>query len=308
MEIDPDEWRRHRPYLLAVAYRLLGSMTEAEDAVQEASLRLQRPEVTGVTDVRGWLTTVTSRICLDQLRSARVRRESYVGQWLPEPVLGAAAVEPVGPAPEPDPADRVTMAESVRMALLVVLENLTPAERTAFVLHDVFGLGFAEIAAVVGRTEAGCRQLASRARRHVRENAPRFDVDRDELIEIVSAFVAAAAQGDLAGLVNVLDPDVVLRSDGGGVIPAARRPVRGAESVAKLLGHGLVRLYTGTEVFLTEVNGSPGVLMYRDGAVLGVASVVVAGGRITEIDLVVNPEKLRRVPPRGPDTPGWTLP
>src|SRR6266516_1863804 len=165
MDVDPAEWRRHQRYLLAVAYRLLGSLTEAEDAVQEAYLRLAGAEATDVGDLRAWLSTVVSRICLDQLRSARARRESYVGPWLPEPLVGdALAPDP----PEPDPAERVTLAESVHMAMLIVLETLSPAERVAFVLHDVFGLSFAQTGRVVGRTPGACRQLASRARRDVR--------------------------------------------------------------------------------------------------------------------------------------------
>jgi RNA polymerase sigma-70 factor (ECF subfamily) len=165
MDVDPAEWRRHQRYLLAVAYRLQGSLTDAEDAVQEAYLRLADAKVTEVGDMRAWLSTVVSRICLDQLRSARARRESYVGPWLPEPLVGDALAPE---SPEPDPAERVTLAESVHMAMLIVLESLSPAERTAFVLHDVFGLSFAEIGRVVGRTPGACRQLASRARHAVR--------------------------------------------------------------------------------------------------------------------------------------------
>lgn len=300
MEVSPELWQEHRRYLLAVAYRLLGSVAEAEDAVQETYLRLwQVDEGDGVADLRAWLTTVVSRICIDQLRSARVRRESYVGTWLPEPLVGDAG--------EADPANRVTMDESVHMAMLVVLETLTPAERTAFILHDVFGVGFPQIAEVVGRTETACRQLASRARRRVRERTPRFDVDEDEYRRVVLAFLAAAQRGDLDALVGLLAPDVVMRTDGGGVVPAARHPVQGPRKVAPLL-LGLTRLYRGARIRMVRVNGAPGFVVERDGVVLGVATMSVAEGRITSIESVANPEKLRHVRPDEPaSSDEWTL-
>lgn len=286
MQIDPQEWQEHRSYLLAVAYRLLGSVTDAEDAVQEAYLRLRRYEADDIAETRAWLTTVVSRICLDQLRSARAQRESYVGPWLPEPL--------VGPDAQPDPADRAVLTESVQMAVLVVLESLSPAERTAFVLHDVFGLTFGEIAEVVGRSAAACRQLASRARAHVRSRSPRFEVGPGEHERVLSAFLAATGSGDLDGLVRVLDPDVVFRTDGGGAVPAARRPVHGQEAVARLL-LGLARRYAGAELRITPVNGAPGVVMEKDGQVLAVAVLTVAGSRVIAVDTVVNPVKLRRL-------------
>jgi RNA polymerase sigma-70 factor, ECF subfamily len=294
MEIDPAEWRRHQRYLLAVAYRLLGSLTDAEDAVQEAYLRLASAEGTDINDVRSWLATVVSRICLDQLRSARVRRESYVGPWLPEPLVG----DTLAPAPpELGPADRVTLSESVHMAMLIVLENLSPAERTAFILHDVFGLDFPQIGQVVGRSARACRQLAFRARQHVRAHAPHTDVDAGELDRIVSAFHAAARTGDIDTLTSLLHPDVVMRSDGGGKAPAALHPVHGATAVARLVAGLTARRDTGLIVRMVPVNGEPGFLLKQDNAVAGVGVVTTANGQITAIDLIVNPDKLSHIDP-----------
>jgi RNA polymerase sigma-70 factor, ECF subfamily len=299
VDIDPAEWQRHRPYLLGVAYRLLGAVAAAEDAVQEAYLRLRRDDVTGVVDIRAWLVIVVSRICLDELRSARARRESYVGPWLPEPLVG----DPMEAAVEPDPADRVTLAESVEMALLVVLEALTPAERIAFVLHDVFGMDYPQVAGILGRTEPACRQLASRARRRVRDQTPRFDVDTGELHRLVAAFMAATSRGDLATLVSLLDPDVVMYSDGGGRVRTALRPVQGADKVSRFL-IGVSQLYPGVQVRQATVNGRLGFLLYEPtGRLLGVTTVAAAGGRVCRIYLVLNPDKLRHVQPAGPPVP-----
>lgn len=286
MNIDPEKWHSDRRYLLAVAYRLLGSVADAEDAVGEAYLRLRRESLTDVADVRAWLTTVVSRIALDQLRSARTRRESYVGTWLPEPLVGENA--------QPDPGDRVTVVESVQTAMLIVLESLSPAERTAFVLHDVFGMNFEEIGEVVGRSAAACRQLAARARKHVHSRSPRFDVDPVQRGRVVAAFLVAARRGDLDGLVQLLDPGVVYRGDGGGVAPAALWPVHGAKNVARLL-LGLGAHYGDTILRLTPVGGGPGIVMYRDGALLAAAAVTVDEDRITAVDVVTNPDKLHHV-------------
>ncbi|HMG26134.1 MAG TPA: RNA polymerase sigma factor SigJ, partial [Acidimicrobiia bacterium] len=226
-----DAWRDHRQRLMDVAYRMLGSVSDAEDVVQEAYARLVRHGVDGIDDVRGWLVTVASRLCLDQLRSAASRRTSYVGPWLPEPVVDF-------PSLGANPADRVTLDDSVRMALLVVLEQLSPAERTAFVLHDVFQMSFDEIASIVGRSPAAVRQLASRARRHVRAEAepPRFRADLDEQRRLAEQFAAAATGGNLAALLEVLDPDVVGDADSGGLVPGApQHPVVGRDAVARNL-------------------------------------------------------------------------
>ncbi|WP_211262206.1 RNA polymerase sigma factor SigJ [Nitriliruptor alkaliphilus] len=280
-----DVFERRRRYLLGVAYRLLGTVSEAEDAVQETWLRVHRTAMDEVDDVEAWLTIVTTRICYDVLKSARARRERYVGEWLPEPIVDGA-----GPM---DPADHVTLDDSVNMALLVVLESLSPAERTAFVLHDVFKLPFDQIAEVVGRTPAACRQLAARARAHVEARAPRFDADETQHRRAVEAFTHAAETGDLAELLAVLDPEVVLRSDGGGKVTARRTPLEGAEAVARfVLAMAAKRVHMRQHV--RTVNGQPGLVTTEDGRTVAVMGFAEAGGRITEIDLVMNPDKLPR--------------
>ncbi|WP_310740607.1 RNA polymerase sigma factor SigJ [Microbispora sp. H10885] len=284
-----------RPRLLGVAYGLLGSLDEAEDVVQDAWLRLRRHREEGgaeIGDVVGWLVVTVSRLALDVLRSARHRREEYVGPWLPEPVLtGPVAGGPV--VGEPGPTERVTLDESISMAMLVVLESLSPAERTAFVLHDVFGLTFTEVGEAVGRSPAACRQLAARARTHVASRAPRFDVDPSAHRRVVDAFARACLGDDIGALLALLDPEVVLRSDGGGVVRAARRPVLGAAKVARLLT-GL-RRFGRFELVPASVNGRPGLLRYREGRLVTVIGLTVAGGRITAVDMVLNPEKLARL-------------
>jgi RNA polymerase sigma-70 factor, ECF subfamily len=282
----------HRGYLTAVAYRMLGTLADAEDAVQEAYLRFARADPGTIREPRGWLTTVISRICLDQLNSARVRREQYVGPWLPEPLVGSDAGLGMSPL---TPEDRITLDESVSMAMLVVLESLSPPERTAFVLHDVLSLSYEEVSATVGRSEAACRQLISRARGHVRERTPRFTVDAKQQNAVVEAFLSACADGGVDTLVKVLAPGVVLRSDGGGLVSGvARRPVTGAENVARLL-LGVAARHPAFPWRL-RVNGAAGLVFEGADGVAGVMAFAVDDGRITEIDFVVNPEKLSRVP------------
>lgn len=276
---------RRRRYLLGVAYRLLGTVAEAEDAVQETWLRARGAATDEIEDLEAWLTVVTTRICYDVLKSARVTRERYVGEWLPEPVVdGASGV---------DPADRVTLDESVNLALLVVLESLSPAERTAFVLHDVFKLPFGTIAEAVGRSPAACRQLAARARAHVAARAPRFDADREQHRRAVEGFARAVETGDLGALLGVLDPEVVLRSDGGGKVRARKAPLHTADAVARF-----VLAIAGTRPqmrqHLETVNGEPGLISTEEGRLVAVLGFAVADGRITEIDLVMNPDKLPR--------------
>jgi RNA polymerase sigma-70 factor, ECF subfamily len=271
--------------LFGVAYRLLGTVADAEDAVQETFLRWEQTDPAAVENPAGWLTTVLTRYCLDQLRSARARREAYAGPWLPEPLMEGPDVV------AEDPAERVVLDESVSMAMLVVLETLSPAERAVFVLHDVFGIGFEEVGSMVGRAPAACRELASRARRHVEKRRPRFDPDAAEQRRVVAAFLEASARGDLEGLLRLLDPTVVLRADGGGKVRAAGRPVTGAERVARVLLAGQT-WYPGPAARLMAVNGGTGALITASGEVVAAVGVTVAGGRITEVDLVVNPEKL----------------
>ncbi len=282
-----DDWGQHRRYLFAVAYRLLGSAADAEDAVQEAFLRRYTAGPTELENPRAWLTMVTSRICLDMLGSARARRETYPGTWLPEPLPGYD---------DSDLGEAAALRESVRTAVLLVLESLTPAERVAFVLHDVFGMDFDRLASVVGRTPAACRQLASRARRRVRDQAPaRAPVSVEEHRRVTAAFLEATVDGDLGKLAGLLDPRVVLRSDGGGEVPAARVPVHGRQRVLTLLS-GLARRYTGVRIRPVRLAGGDGFMLELHATVLGVVGIEIAGGRVTELNLVVNPAKLRRSP------------
>ncbi|MFE6691416.1 RNA polymerase sigma factor SigJ [Streptomyces sp. NPDC057743] len=290
------QFEEQRGRLWGVAYRIMGTVSDADDAVQEAWLRWQAlPEDPPVESPRAFLTTVVSRICYDLLGSARARRELYVGPWLPEPVLdGAAGGAPTG---VPDgPEDRVTLDESVGMALMTVLERLTPAERTAFVLHDVFAVPFPEIAEAVGRTPEAVRQLASRARRRVRAEAPRRTVDRAEHRRTVEAFLSAVMGGDFEALLTVLDPEVVWRSDGGGKVSAARRPVLGREKVARYVWGMVTRKFAPGSMRLAvrEVNGALGVVFADTSGAYpsGVFAFTVHDGLITEVDAVINPDKL----------------
>lgn len=293
-----------RPYLRRIAYGTLGSLAEADDVVQEAWLRLQRADAGQILDLRAWLTTVVGRLALDALGAARKRREAYVGPWLPEPLveeLGATAPARVaGGVPDgrlgEDPAERVDTEERVTMALLVVLERLSPAERSAFVLHDVFGLPFAEVAEVVGRSPAAVRQLAARARRHVAEGTPRFPATPDEHARIVAAFAAAWEAGEVERLLAVLDPDVVFTADGGGRVAAVPRPLTGAPVIVRtLLGFRRAdrRRPRRARYALCAVNGLPGLVIDADA--LTVFSCTVDAGRIVAIDVVRNPDKLRHV-------------
>jgi RNA polymerase sigma-70 factor (ECF subfamily) len=286
-----------RRQLINVAYRLLGSLAEAEDAVQETYARwyaLTPAQRDAIESPGAWLTTVTSRICLDQLGSARARRERYVGQWIPEPLP-----EPTewvsGGGPPADPADRVTLDESVSMAFLVVLESMTPAERVAFILHDVFGYPFAEIAGIVGRTPAACRQLASSGRRRSRAaHRPAAPTARQSAL--VRDFGKAWQASDIAALVALLDPDAVITSDGGGQATAARRPVEGAGLVSRFLA-GIAAHADDLTVIERTVNGQPGLIAQRGGTTVTVLAFGIDGDRITRIWAIRNPDKLR----------AWTL-
>lgn len=278
-----ERFEEHRAHLNAVAYRMLGSTNEAEDAVQEAWLRLARTDVDDVANLRAWLTTVVSRVCLDALRARRSRREADVDTYVPDPIIA-----PLAPDAEAD----VVAADAVGLALLVVLETLKPAERLAFVLHDVFGMAFEEIAPIVERSPAAARQLASRARRRVRGQAPPADRDIAGQRRVVEAFLAAARDGDFDALVAVLDPDIVLRADGG-ASGAASRIVRGAHAVAAQAA-GFSRLGLVSE--LVRVNDGVGIVSRRpDGQPFSVLGFTVAAGRIVQIDILADPERLRRL-------------
>ena len=279
----PDEFEQHRPHLQAVAYRMLGSLSEAEDAVQESWLRLHRSETSEVENMRGWLTTVVARVCLDLLRARRARREDQWGDELPQPVVTLV---------ENGPEDEAVLADSVGLALLVVLDTLTPAERLAFVLHDMFGLPFEEIAPIVERTPAATRQLASRARRRVRGAAPVAEPNLAQQRRVVDAFLAAARNGDFEALVAVLDPDVVFRADRGRLAVAGAEPVvTGADAVA---GQILARAPRFARFARSAiVNGRAGLIVVPADRPIAVIAFAVSQNRIVEIDLVADPDKLK---------------
>ncbi|MFI0410781.1 RNA polymerase sigma factor SigJ [Actinomadura sp. 3N508] len=276
-----------RPRLVRVAYATLGSLAEAEDCVQEAWLRLRGLDDPGeIRDLRAYLVRIVGRLALDALGTARARRERYVGTWLPEPLVGDAP-------PAADPADRVTMDEQVSMAMLVVMESLSPAERMAFLLHDVFGLPFDEVAEVVGRSTVAVRQLASRARRRVAEGRPRFPPTQDEQRALVTAFLSACRNGDLDRLMELLAPEVVLRGDGGGKVSTVPRVIRGADGVAAAM-----LAFSGApvpEMRVTTINGAPGVVARGIDGNLSVAAITADAGRIVAIDVIRNPDKLTTV-------------
>jgi RNA polymerase sigma-70 factor, ECF subfamily len=281
-----------RRQLINLAYRLLGSLAEAEDAVQETYARwyaLSRPQQDAIGSPGAWLTTVASRICLDLLGSARARRERYPGEWLPEP-LPDPAQWTSGSAPA-DPADRVTLDESVSMAFLVMLESMTPAERVAFILHDVFRYPFAEVAEIVGRTPAACRQLASSARRRIRAaQAPAAPAARQA--GLIRAFKAAWEAKDINALIGLLDPDATATADGGGLVSAAVHPIEGAEQIARA-AIDLADMAANLTLLERMVNGQPGLVAQQDGVTVSVFAFDVAGDRIKHIWAVRNPEKLR---------------
>lgn len=272
----------------AAAYRMLGSVSEAEDVVQEALLRLTRAEGP-IEEPEAWITTVATRLSIDVLRQARVRRETYVGPWLPEPLIEEAGAEP---------GSRVELQDSLSQAFLVMLERLTATERAALLLRDVFDYDYGEIAEVIDRSQATCRQLVSRARKHLRSNAPRFDADVGQRDRLLEQFLAAAEEGDLDALEQLLAEDATLYSDGGGKAIAARRPILGGPRIARFMA-GVTRKYRRRgplALQLVHVNGQPGrILRTASGRVLDVLSIDVVGGRIQTVRLVRNPDKLAHV-------------
>jgi len=278
-----EQFEEHRSHLRSVAYRMLGSLSEVDDAVQEAWLRLSRADAADIDNLGGWLTTVVARVCLDMLRTRTSRREDSLDTHVPDPVITRA---------ESDPESNAVLADSVGLALLVVLETLEPAERLAFVLHDVFGMTFDEIAPVVDRSPVAARQLASRARRRVQGKAPNADGDLRQQRRVIDAFMAAAQKGDFEGLVAVLDPDIVLRADGG-AIAGLSRVVRGANAVAS---QAETFSRSGLTNQLVLVNGSLGFVARRaDGRVFAVIGFTIAGGKIVEMDILADPERLGRL-------------
>lgn len=291
------DFEEHRPLLFSIAYRMLGSATDAEDVLQEAYLRWREASTGEIRSPQAYLSTVVTRLCIDHLRRLKARREDYTGPWLPEPI-----------ATEADAAGDAELAESLSMAMLVVLETLSPLERAVFVLREAFGFPYAEIAGMVDRSEAAVRQLARRAREHVRARRPRFEADPEARLRATERFLEAVAGGDLEALMEVLAPDVVLIADGGGKARAPRRPLYGAEKVARFLRSISTRekmaLFlrsvsgepaSGVEVGIAWINGAPGVVATSGGRTVSAVVLDVSGGRIRTIHLVANPDKLARV-------------
>ncbi|MBG7702447.1 RNA polymerase sigma-70 factor [Streptomyces sp. MC1] len=291
-----EEFEELRPLLFSIAYRILGSVGEAEDAVQETWLRFDG-SATQVASAKAFLSATVTRISIDVLRSARVRREEYVGPWFPEPLLSD---------PYQDPARSAELADSVSMAALLLLERLSPLERSVFVLREVFGFGFDEVAAAVGRSEAACRQLLVRARRHMQAGRPRFEADREERQELATRFFDALKDGDLGGLQDLLAADVQLVGDGGGKAPQLARAVSGNENVARLLA-SVFPLMARIDVTFEphEINGQPGAIFRdRDGKVLHILALEVLDGQIQTIRSVINPDKLGHL---GPVADAWAV-
>jgi RNA polymerase sigma-70 factor (TIGR02957 family) len=284
-----------RPGAFAVAYRMLGSVAEAEDVVQEALLRVHQALDAGerIASPRAFVATVTTRLAINELRSARVRREHYVGQWLPEPIVTDS---------HDDPARQAEMADSLSLAMLVLLERLSPEQRAVLLLHEVFGYSYPEVAAIVGKSEDNARQLASRARRHLQQRRPRFQTTREQREELARRFLAAVEHGDLSGLEALLAHDVALTADGGGKVPALARSLRGRTRVARTLVNywGRVARVPGVSLRLVEVNGGPGALLLdARQRLLGVVALEVAGGQVRGISAIVNPDKLAHLGPVG---------
>ena len=284
-----------RPLAFAISYRMLGSVSEAEDVTQEALLRVHQALDAGqqIASPRAFVATVATRLAINDLRSARSRREHYVGEWLPEPIITDG---------DDDPARHAETADSLSLAMLVVLESLSPEQRAVLLLHEVFDYGYREIAAIVGKSEVNVRQLATRARRHVKQRRPRFQTTREQRDELARRFFAAAEQGDLAGLEALLAHDVQLTGDGGGKVPALARSLRGRDHVARAVVRwvGRVTRLPGVSLRLVEVNGGSGALLL-DGQqrLIGVCALDVSGGQITGISGIVNPDKLMHLGPVG---------
>jgi RNA polymerase sigma-70 factor, ECF subfamily len=284
---DTDLHPELRPLLFSIAYRMIGSVSEAEDIVQEAFLRYHRAQPADVENPKAYLSAVTTRLAIDHLRSARARREEYVGPWLPEPLLSD---EGAG-----DPSAQAELADSLSLAFLVLLERLSPVERAAFLLREVFAYPYDEIAEVIGKSEANARQLVSRARRHVDDERPRFDVSREQHEELTDRFLEATQSGDTEGLMALLADDVYTYTDGGGKVQAARRPIHGRDPVARFMV-GIARPERGAAgitLHRVDVNGRPGRLMVdADGRPVGVLSLDVADGLVQTVRIVINPDKL----------------
>jgi len=286
------DFEQHRSLLFSIAYRMLGSVADAEDVVQEAYLRWQESRESEVRSPRSYLSTVVTRLSIDRMRSARARREEYVGPWLPEPLVSEGAED----AGEPTKLD-----ESLSMAFLVLLESLNPVERAVFLLREVFDYDYGEISEIVGKSEANCRQIARLARQSVAARRPRFECSLETEKRLTERFVEACMSGDMEGLLGILSEDVTLWSDGGGKVAAAPYPIYGSEKVARFLVGVLRTVPPGFFAHPARINGEPGVVGFVDGRPTGVVALDVAEDRIHGVRIVVNPDKLRAIPPSSPD-------
>ena len=290
MDARADDFASSRPLLFAIAYRMLGSVMDAEDLVQDAYLRWQAAPEAEVRSPRAFLATIVTRLAINRLRSARQRREAYIGPWLPEPLMADTAPDPSGP---------VELAESLSMAFLLLLERLSPVERAVFLLREVFDFEFGEIAPIVDKTEANCRQLLARARKHLGAPRPRFPAHSARAAEMVRRFTDAARQGDMEGFLALLAEDITLWADTDVRVPgAARKPVHGATAVAKVLARGAARFAPAEAVIRqAEINGQPGLVAYLAGRPMGALILDIRGNRIHTIYAIGNPDKLRGLPP-----------
>jgi RNA polymerase sigma-70 factor (ECF subfamily) len=283
-----EAFSQHQPLLFSIAYRMLGSVMDAEDMVQETYLRWESAAPAQVRSPKSYLSTVVTRLCIDQLRSARAQREQYIGPWLPEPLITEEAETMDG---------RLELADSLSIAFLLLLERLTPTERAVFLLRDAFDYPYPEIARIVGKSEANCRQMARRARTHIVERRRRFGASNEERRQLAERFLRAATSGDMDGLVALFADDVTLRSDGGGKVAAALNPIEGPQKVARFF-IGLARKRPADMVFRPAgVNGRPGMILYTGGRPYSVMTFEAAGGKIGDVDIIVNPDKLHGVPP-----------
>ncbi len=282
-----ESFNQYRPLLFSIAYRMLGSAMDAEDMVQETFLRWQQPSVGAVQSPKAFLSAVVTRMCIDHLRSAQVQREEYIGPWLPEPLLAERI---------PDAADTVMLAESLSLAFLVLLESLSPVERAVYLLRQVFDYEYAEIAHIVDKSEANCRQMVKRARTRIASRRPRFRVSPKQQERLTFQFIQTCTSGDMEALFTLLAEDVILYSDGGGKAGSARKPIYGHTKVARLIFALLRKAPPTFTIRMTQVNGQPGIIGYEDGHPQSVLMFDIAADRIRAIYLVVNPEKLRKLP------------
>jgi RNA polymerase sigma-70 factor, ECF subfamily len=280
-------FKEHRRLLFSLAYRMLGSIVDAEDMVQEAFLRWQAATSEEIKAPKAYLSAVVTNLCINHLQSARVKREEYIGPWLPEPLITDE---------NQDPMSNLQMADSLSMAFMILLESLTPAERACFLLREVFDYDYEEIARMMGKTQDNCRQMVSRARLHIRERRPRFSVSQEMQSRLTGQFIKACASGDLQGLMSLLAADATLLSDGGGQVTAARRPIRGADHIARFLT-GLVKKAGASRLDLrpTKINDQSGFITYLNGRLINVLSLDIADDRICGIYIVVNPDKLQKL-------------